>query len=794
MEDVEAPYYDSMYEMDAPGLVDFDATDISVNESIFDQKIVGERSIRAFKDIGNVTPKWCKSASICMTSKTPLSVSSPLVRKTPQNESPAVAAVTRRVTRSAAREIQHKIAATLSPQCSTTAASPQLKSELVRSSPQKGPKEEVTSVKLEDKIACGDLLEAYPPPVEYNACSGTGSPVPTKPRMTRVSVKASPSREALQAPVEKGSGGKPLRSRMSSDGRRSQPAHSGTPFKGKRSPLKTLRARTRSKDNSDAPHFPRTCTRSTASSTTGAVVAVPSVRQRTSSATRSSASVASQPIRRSLSQSENISKSATSSSTGISPMLSRLMRPTEAAKSKMHASTCENSLNKRKASSAYDSKPPKVQKNTIPKSPTFLRRSRTRLTPMKSTEDLVMEKVEQEKRQLRSLRKMNEEGLKHISLSGGRKDKPPTARSNETVNAKRSIYDKMGQTTASSDPNLHAHDYGSSSQGRDVYSKMARMTKPRSPKFLTKLRERPLSVPSAAEREQMELDKIKQAQFKAAPLDKRILEGMTGVKHVQRIPLTEPVSMKFATDKRIAAHASKEKEVEPVQLKVKANPPPKNTTVFQPKLEHKRTHAQPFTFEAKDEDAKRRKAELLSKAEEQERKLREFKANPLPPSPAPIPAKQTLPTTVPEPFHLKIDERGEQQQQKIKRKVEAEKSRMLEAAMIHARPADVLKKVPFVPKKEAAKITEPLNIELSSARRAGERKEYDMRKMEAEAEARALDEELRKRQAAEERKELIRLRQKTIIKPAPIKHYKPVEIKQSDRPLTQPMSPRFSQR
>ena len=28
-------YYDSMYEMDAPGLVDFDATDMTVNESIF---------------------------------------------------------------------------------------------------------------------------------------------------------------------------------------------------------------------------------------------------------------------------------------------------------------------------------------------------------------------------------------------------------------------------------------------------------------------------------------------------------------------------------------------------------------------------------------------------------------------------------------------------------------------------------------------------------------------------------------------------------------------------------------
>lgn len=89
---------------------------------------------------------------------------------------------------------------------------------------------------------------------------------------------------------------------------------------------------------------------------------------------------------------------------------------------------------------------------------------------------------------------------------------------------------------------------------------------------------------------------------------------------------------------------------------------------------------------------------------------------------------------------------------------------------------------------------EPLNIELSSARRAGERREYEEKKRLQQEEAERLDADLRKIQEEEERQERIRVRQETVIKPAPIKHYKPVLIKQSDKPLTLPRSPAFSKR
>lgn len=85
----------------------------------------------------------------------------------------------------------------------------------------------------------------------------------------------------------------------------------------------------------------------------------------------------------------------------------------------------------------------------------------------------------------------------------------------------------------------------------------------------------------------------------------------------------------------------------------------------------------------------------------------------------------------------------------------------------------------------------PLPIELASERRAEERLEYEMRKKEIEEQNRIVEEQIRKNKEEQDRLELIRLRQETVIKPAPIKTYKPIEIKPSSKPPTVPMSPSF---
>ena len=47
-------------------------------------------------------------------------------------------------------------------------------------------------------------------------------------------------------------------------------------------------------------------------------------------------------------------------------------------------------------------------------------RSRLRNTPIRSSEDIEMERIAKEKNEMRSLKKMNEEGLKNIVLSAGK--------------------------------------------------------------------------------------------------------------------------------------------------------------------------------------------------------------------------------------------------------------------------------------------------------------------------------------------------------------------------------------
>lgn len=85
----------------------------------------------------------------------------------------------------------------------------------------------------------------------------------------------------------------------------------------------------------------------------------------------------------------------------------------------------------------------------------------------------------------------------------------------------------------------------------------------------------------------------------------------------------------------------------------------------------------------------------------------------------------------------------------------------------------------------------PFNVELNSEKRAEERQEYERRKRELEAQNKVLEEEINKRRQEEERLELIRLRQETVMKSGPIKSYKPINIKPSNKALTEPFSPRF---
>ena len=90
---------------------------------------------------------------------------------------------------------------------------------------------------------------------------------------------------------------------------------------------------------------------------------------------------------------------------------------------------------------------------------------------------------------------------------------------------------------------------------------------------------------------------------------------------------------------------------------VKARPMPHfGVPVLMPVASKKSTRFQPFSFEDRDQDLKRRKEERIREILEQERAEREFKANPLPDltKPMGIPTKEPPAPTAAKPFYLEV--------------------------------------------------------------------------------------------------------------------------------------------
>ena len=168
-----------------------------------------------------------------------------------------------------------------------------------------------------------------------------------------------------------------------------------------------------------------------------------------------------------------------------------------------------------------------------------------------------------------------------------------------------------------------------------------------------------------------------------------------------------------------------------------------------------------------------------------------------------------------EKIRFQIEKRVESRVQKWQEEMQEALKRQQEAAQFKARPADVLRKEPFQPKPSEKPLSEISNFELHSDRRAEEREAYEMHKKQREAELEGMKRQvsggitefshltlnsgnksiwqLEDRKKMEEEDEVRRLRQETVHKPLPVKSFRPIEIQKSDKPITEPMSPKFSQ-
>ena len=86
------------------------------------------------------------------------------------------------------------------------------------------------------------------------------------------------------------------------------------------------------------------------------------------------------------------------------------------------------------------------------------------------------------------------------------------------------------------------------------------------------------------------------------------------------------------------------------------------------------------------------------------------------------------------------------------------------------------------------------DLELNTERRAEKRAEYEAMKHEHEQEMLMMKKAQEKMREQEEQKEYERQRAAAVHKAKPIQKFKKITVKPSDRPLTQPVTPRFSNR
>ncbi|KAJ7374600.1 hypothetical protein OS493_004938 [Desmophyllum pertusum] len=109
-----------------------------------------------------------------------------------------------------------------------------------------------------------------------------------------------------------------------------------------------------------------------------------------------------------------------------------------------------------------------------------------------------------------------------------------------------------------------------------------------------------------------------------------------------------------------------------------------------------------------------------------------------------------------------------------------------------ARSTNVLYNAPFVPDKSIAKPNTKIEeFTMNSNKRAQEREIYEMHKTERELEEEEARRQLEKEREEEEKVGIRNLRKQLVHKSNPIRKYRSVEIKQSERELTDPRSPEW---
>ncbi|XP_029637635.1 targeting protein for Xklp2-like isoform X1 [Octopus sinensis] len=280
-------------------------------------------------------------------------------------------------------------------------------------------------------------------------------------------------------------------------------------------------------------------------------------------------------------------------------------------------------------------------------------------------------------------------------------------------------------------------------------------------------------------------------RFRAQPVPTEILRGVVGVKEAESLPVTIPASPAFALKQRIHRPHIEEPKQENLIKKPKFRPYIHSGIRFEPKLDHRCTVIEPFTFDDRMREYLMKKEEHIKKIKEESEKVSEFYANPIPNYKPGLPAKKPLVLTKQEPFKLLIEERVEKRIEEKQRQLEEEARLFEENMKFKAQPCDIINKTPFVPQLDHKCTVEVAEFKLNTEVRQAQRQQYFEKKKAHEMEVQASQMEQEQLRKEEEEREIQRLRAEAVHKAKPIRHYKAVEIQRNLLPPTIPQTPKF---
>ncbi|KAK4321593.1 hypothetical protein Pmani_007618 [Petrolisthes manimaculis] len=322
------------------------------------------------------------------------------------------------------------------------------------------------------------------------------------------------------------------------------------------------------------------------------------------------------------------------------------------------------------------------------------------------------------------------------------------------------------------------------------------MTIPHTPNLTTRTRSRTINYPTHEEMEHKIYQEAQKHAFKANPVNRKALELPTTGYQVEKKSVTAPEPFNLTETKKSQQH-----HISKFQDTYESVGGSKASLLSLPHSgvpgiwDKTSTKLQPFSFDSRDKAKVQLKEDKIRKVVEDEKKLAEFHANPMPVFDGGVyglpPKKPPTPTRA-QPFNLQSEQRGAAKQEQFKRQLEEEEQSNAERRKFRAQPDTVLHRQPFIPDKSSKALTDISGFTLNTETRAEERNEYEMHRKMKEDEIQAAKREQEERQKVEEEEEVTRLRREAVHKAKPVPKYKAMVLEPTTKPLTDPKSPQFA--